>query len=71
MILKELLAQNGNDLRDEDLAVLADWAAIKVHEVVNPLWRRPYSLLREGADLLLRRRASAGNEKKKTENLTL
>jgi hypothetical protein len=53
-----LLAQN-NDFTDHDLATLADWASKKAHEGMNPEWRRAYSLIREGADLMLRRRAKS------------
>jgi hypothetical protein len=52
-----LLCFNDNDLTDHDLAHLADWANGKKNDVANPMWQRAYALLREGADLLLRRRA--------------
>ena len=55
----ELLLSQHDDFTDHDLATLADWAAKKVHDGMNSEWRRPYSLLREGADLLLRRRAKS------------
>jgi hypothetical protein len=55
--LNDVLVENGNDLSNHDLAVLADWAGRMKYSVSNPEWKRAYSLLREGADLLLRRRA--------------
>lgn len=58
MTLSDLIRENGNDLTDHDLAVLADWAGKKKFSV-HPDWQRAYALLREGADLLLRRRARA------------
>lgn len=57
--LFDLLVEQGDDFTDHDLATLADWAAKKVHDGMTPQWRRAYSLLREGADLLLRRRAKS------------
>ena len=57
MTMNELLAANDNDLSNADLAVLADWAGRKKYSVPNPDWKKAYALLREGADLLLRRRA--------------
>lgn len=44
-------------LSDHELSHLADWADTEAREVPNPTWKRAYALLREGADLLLRRRA--------------
>jgi len=55
--LFDYLQEHGNDLSDHDLAVLADWANEKKNGVDNHDWRKPYALIREGADLLLRRRA--------------
>ena len=63
MTLSELLQGNENDLTNHDLATLADWASKKVHEVPNAEWKRAYSLMREGSDLLLRRRAKSIEEK--------
>lgn len=42
---------------DHDLATLADWAAEEARSTPNYDWKRAYALIREGADLLLRRRA--------------
>ena len=56
--LYEVLASNPDEgLTDTDLAVLADWAVQQNKAVANGDWKRPYALIREGADLLLRRRA--------------
>lgn len=53
----ELLSANNHDLSNHDLATLADWAGEQVRDTPNPDWKRAYALIREGADLLLRRRA--------------
>ena len=58
MTLSALLQANGNDLTNQDLAALADWAVQKQRESKNPEWKRAYALVREGADTVLRRRAS-------------
>jgi hypothetical protein len=55
--LLKLLQQQSNDLTNEDLAVLADWANNRKHLTPDPDWKRAYALVREGADTLLRRRA--------------
>ncbi len=62
MTLFELMEYNQKGsgplaLTDHDLAVLADWAHKEQKETPNPDWKRPFALIREGADLLLRRRA--------------
>ena len=44
-------------MQDSDVACLADWADYHAKEVNNPTWKRAFSLIREGADLLLRHRA--------------
>lgn len=49
--------KNQDCITSHDLAVLADWAGKMKHEVANSDWKRAYALIREGADLLLRRRA--------------
>ncbi len=56
MSMFELLQQEGG-LTDHDLAHLADWANEQKNSVLNQDWKRAYALLREGADLLIRRRA--------------
>lgn len=53
----EMLIGYTNEMSDNDLACLADWADYHAKEVPNPTWKRAYALIREGADLLLRRRA--------------
>jgi len=67
--MRELLAQNNNDLSNDDLAVIADWAGTKKFNAPDSNWKRAYALLREGADTLLRRRARLDsvvrNEEKK------
>jgi hypothetical protein len=55
--LCEVLHTNNNDLTNHDLAHLADWANECKNFTPNPDWKRAYALIREGADLLLRRRA--------------
>jgi hypothetical protein len=64
MTLDEFLQSNGNNFTDADLATLADWANDQVQELYRDntapssgKWTRPHALIREGADLLLRRRA--------------
>ena len=44
-------------LTDHDLAHLADWASEVKDHTPNQNWKRAYALIREGADMLLRRRA--------------
>lgn len=58
----EVLMQNGDEFTNADVAVLSDWAAQKVRETPNPDWKRAYALIREGADLLLRRRARSAED---------
>lgn len=66
MSLFELIATNqqqGYDgFTNHDVAVLADWANGQKQGVQHPEWRRAYALIREGADLLLRRRARSTTE---------
>jgi hypothetical protein len=57
----DLLEANGNTLSDRDLAVLADWANEGKQHTPNEDWKRPFALIREGADLLLRRRARSSD----------
>ena len=61
--LIEILESNPEGLTDSDLAVLADWAVQQNKAVPNGDWKRPYALIREGADLLLRRRARSRENK--------
>lgn len=46
-------------ISNQDLAVLADWAATLKNSVSSLEWKRAFSSLKEGADSLLRRRALA------------
>jgi hypothetical protein len=46
-----------DEMTNHDLAVLADWAGRLAHSTPNKNWKRAYALIREGSDLLLRRRA--------------
>ena len=57
MTMFEMLNRNGGELTDHDVAVLSDWASEQQRDTPNKDWKRAYALLREGADLLLRRRA--------------
>jgi hypothetical protein len=57
MSLFEYLNENSNNFNDHDLAVLSDWANDQKNTVPSKDWKKAYSLIREGADLLLRRRA--------------
>ena len=57
MTMGELLKTEG--LSDHDLATLADWAGEMNRNALNPSWKRAYALIREGCDLLLRRRAKS------------
>ena len=68
--LIDVLQSNQNDLTDHDLAALADWAGDQKHLVPNPDWKRAYALIREGADLLLRRRARSTEKEKKNDSHT-
>ncbi len=49
-------------LSNHDLSMLADWADEEARSVPNPSWKRAYALIREGTDLLLRRRALSTDE---------
>ena len=61
-----------NEMSDHELAELADWADHHAKEVPNPTWKRAYALIREGTDLLLRRRAlTRQDETKQGEALAL
>jgi hypothetical protein len=68
MTMSDLLVSNKDDLTNHDLASLADWAGKKVHAVPHPEWKRAYSLIREGSDLLLRRRAKVNDNGFEKEN---
>ena len=57
----EMLIGYTDKMSDEDVACLADWADYNAKEVPNSTWKRAYALIREGADLLLRRRALFSN----------
>lgn len=62
--LHAFLIANNNDFSDHDLAVLADWAHAEQKGTPNSDWKRAYALIREGADLLLRRRARSTESEK-------
>ncbi len=53
MTMLQLLAESNDRLSDVDLAQLAQWASARAKEAPKE-FKRGYSLLREGADLLLR-----------------
>lgn len=55
IVLKE--PGNAAPISPHDAAVLADWAAKRKLEATDKDTARGYSLIREGADLLLRRQA--------------
>ena len=57
MTMTELLGSKDEGLSDLDLATLADWAGEMNRNTPNTSWKRAYALIREGCDLLLRRRA--------------
>jgi hypothetical protein len=52
-----VLEGNGGDLTNHDVAVISDWAHTQQRSVANQDWKRAFALIREGCDLLLRRRA--------------
>jgi hypothetical protein len=68
MSLATLLKEN-NDLTNHDLAVLADWANRRKLAVKDTERRRAFSLIREGADTLLRQRVQSNGETTKKENV--
>lgn len=57
----EMLNGHTNEMTNQQLAELADWADHHAKEVSHLTWKRAYALIREGADLLLRRRSLAYN----------
>lgn len=65
MSLSQVLQDNNNDLSDHDLAHLSDWASGWHKLTPNKDWKRAFSLIREGSDLLLRRRAMSRAEGEK------
>lgn len=50
-----------DEITSKQLMELADWADYNVKNVPSQEWKRGYALIREGADLLLRRRAGIEN----------
>ncbi len=54
----EMLIGYTDEMTNQQLAELADWADHHAKDVPNPTWKRAYALIREGSDLLLRRRAA-------------
>ena len=49
-----------DEMTDQQVAELADWADYHAKDTAH--WKRAYALIREGADLLLRRRACMGGD---------
>lgn len=62
LIGERILIGYTDDLTDKQLSELAEWADYQAKNFSNPRWKRGYALIREGADLILRRRAGAGND---------
>lgn len=58
----EMLIGYTDKMTDKQVSELADWADYNAKDVPNPTWKRAYALIREGADLLLRRRAAIQND---------
>jgi hypothetical protein len=52
-----MLIGSAEEMQDSDVACLADWADHHAKVLPHPTWKRAYALIREGCDLLLRRRA--------------
>lgn len=52
------------NLTIHELAQLADWADYKKNTTPNPEWKKAFALIREGADLLLRRMALCTEDEK-------
>ena len=60
--VSRLIDANGGDFTNHDVAVISDWANEQKQRTPNPDWKRAYALIREGCDLLLRRRARSSVE---------
>jgi hypothetical protein len=56
----EMLIGYADEMSSQDVSCLAEWADYHAKGTPNCDWRRAYALIREGADLLLRRRALIG-----------
>ena len=52
-----VIAKTDGEIPDYDIGTLSDWASEKAKSQTDSDWKRSYSLIREGCDLLLRRRA--------------
>ena len=59
---EQMLIGYTNNMTDQQVSELADWADYHAKHIPNPSWKRAYALIREGADLLLRRRAAIQND---------
>ncbi len=51
-----------DEMTDQQLSELSDWADYQAKHIGNPRWKRGYALIREGSDLILRRRAGKLND---------
>lgn len=60
-----------DEMSSDDVAHLSDWADYHARTVPNPTWKRAYALIREGCDLLLRRRAMARESDVWAEDLSI
>jgi hypothetical protein len=60
-------ADKSRCISDHDLALLADWANMQKFKTDDQKWRRAFALIREGADLLLRRRAALTSDQSNSQ----
>jgi hypothetical protein len=67
-LIIEINDEPGRCISDPDLAKIAEWASKQIYLTPDREFRKCFSLLREGADTLLRRRALALNYQIKKEN---
>ena len=56
--VSDVLSKQQNQLADNDIAALADWAHSQKGSATDRGTQRGLALIREGADLVLRRRAA-------------
>jgi len=63
---KKITLRNGTgeSIDSHDAAVLAEWAGQQKQMAADSNWKRPFALIREGADLLLRQRHLAEETRK-------
>jgi hypothetical protein len=59
---QQILIGYTDAMTDKQVSELAEWADYQARVFSNPRWKRGYALIREGADLILRRRAGADND---------